>query len=145
MYIYMGFSGGSDSKESACNAGRSSEGRKEMATTPVFLPEEFHRQRLRSMGSQRVRHNYTTNTCTYTNVYAAAVVQSHSHVLLFVTPWIAACQAASLEVCPSSCPLHQSCHPASHLLMPSSPSALNLTQHQDFSNESAACIRWPTN
>ena len=48
----MGFPGGSDSKESACNAGnlgsipglgRSPE--KEMATHPVFLPGESHGQR----------------------------------------------------------------------------------------------------
>ena len=46
-----------------------------------------------------------------------AVVQSSSHVRLFVTLWHAACQASlSLtpppEVCPSSCPLHQWCHPS---------------------------------
>ena len=48
----MGFPGGSDSKESACNAGdlgsipglgRSPE--KEMAPHPVFLPGESHGQR----------------------------------------------------------------------------------------------------
>ena len=48
----MGFPGGSDSKESACNAGnlgsipglgRSPE--KEMATHPVFLPGESHGKR----------------------------------------------------------------------------------------------------
>ena len=31
----------------------------------------------------------------------------------------------------------------SHLLIPSSPSALNLSQHQGLSNESAVHIRWP--
>ena len=31
----------------------------------------------------------------------------------------------------------------SHLLMPSSPSALSLSRIRDFSNESAVCIRWP--
>jgi len=31
----------------------------------------------------------------------------------------------------------------SHPLSPPSPSALNLSQHQSFSNESAFCIRWP--
>ena len=48
----MGFSGGSDSKESACNAGdqgsipglgRSPE--EEKAPTPIFLPGESHGQR----------------------------------------------------------------------------------------------------
>ena len=33
--------------------------------------------------------------------------------------------------------------PSSHPLMPSSPSALNLSQHQDLSNESAVRIWWP--
>ena len=31
----------------------------------------------------------------------------------------------------------------SHLLSPSSPPALNLSQHQVFSKESPLCIRWP--
>ena len=35
------------------------------------------------------------------------------------------CPSSSPEVCPSSCPLHRWCHPASHSLTPSS-SALNL-------------------
>ena len=34
--------------------------------TPVFLPGEFHGQRsLQSMGSQRVRHDWATNTFTW--------------------------------------------------------------------------------
>ena len=44
------------------------------------------------------------------------VVQSPSHVWLFATPWTAAFQASlhspSPGVCPSSCSLHQWCHPA---------------------------------
>ena len=32
---------------------------------------------------------------------------------------------------------------SSHPLMPSYPSAFNLSQHQDFSNELSVCIRWP--
>ena len=43
------------------------------------------------------------------------VVQSLSHVPLFVTPWTAACQATypspSPEVGLDSCPLYQWCHP----------------------------------
>ena len=43
-----------------------------------------------------------------------------------------------------SCPLCQWCCPTpSHHLFPSSPPALNLSQHQGFSNELALCIRWP--
>ena len=49
----MGFSGGSDSKESACNAGdmgfipgsRKICWRREWLPSPVFLPGEFHGQR----------------------------------------------------------------------------------------------------
>ena len=47
------------------------------------------------------------NTCV-------VVVQSLSHVWLFVTPWTGACQAScpslSPRVCPSSCPLNQWYH-----------------------------------
>ena len=44
-----------------------------------------------------------------------AVVQLPSHVWLFASPWTAACQACSSpspRICPSSCSLHQWCHPA---------------------------------
>ena len=43
------------------------------------------------------------------------------------------CPSPSPEVCLSSCPLHEWCHPAiqpSHPLMPSSPSVLSLSHHQ---------------
>ena len=40
------------------------------------------------------------------------------------------CPSPSPEVCPSSCPLHGDAIQPSHPLMPSSPSALNLSQHQ---------------
>ena len=40
------------------------------------------------------------------------------------------CPSPSPEVCPSSCPLHQSCHSAISSSDPSSPSALNLSQCQ---------------
>jgi len=63
----MGFSGGSDGKESACNMGDwgSIPGEKipwkrEWLPTVVFLPREFHGQRSlmgSSKGSQRVRHD----------------------------------------------------------------------------------------
>ena len=79
---------------------------------------------------------------------SVVAVQSCSHVQLFVTPWIAACQASfsftlsgnlfklmSIELMmPSNhlilrCPL---------LLLPSVFSSIRA-----FSNESALCIRWP--
>ena len=47
---------------------------------------------------------------------AVVAVQSPSHVQLFATPWMAACQASCSSpfpgVCSSSCSLHQWCHPA---------------------------------
>ena len=50
------------------------------------------------------------------DLYCLFVVQSPSRVWLFVTPWTAAHQASlsftSSQSCPSSCPLHQWCHPA---------------------------------
>ena len=75
------------------------------------------------------------------------VFQSPSCVWLFETPWTAAHQASlSLtQVCPSSCPLHQWCHPAI-----SSSDALFFLCSQSlsapgihFSTESAVHIRWP--
>ena len=68
----MGFPGGSNGKESACNAGDPglisglgrSPGEGNSKPTPVFLPGEFHGLRgssepgrLQSMGSQRVGHD----------------------------------------------------------------------------------------
>ena len=75
-------------------------------------------------------------------------VQSLSHVRLFATPWIAACQASlsitnslsllklmSIEsVIPSSHLIL--CHP--HLLLPPIPPSIRV-----FSNKSAFRIRWP--
>ena len=50
--------------------------------------------------------------------------------------------SSSPDVCPSSCPLHQWCHPAISwcplLLLPSIFPSI-----RDFPNESAICIRWP--
>ena len=52
VYNILGFPSGSDSKESACNAGDLSlisdwkiPWRREWLLTPVFLPGEFHEQR----------------------------------------------------------------------------------------------------
>ena len=52
-FLILGFSGGSDGKESACNAGDQgsipgsgrSPGKGNSQPTPVFLPGEFHGQR----------------------------------------------------------------------------------------------------
>ena len=71
------------------------------------------------------------------------VVQSLSHVQLFVTPWTAAhrfpCPALSLKVCSNSCPLNQWCHPTiSSPVIPSIFPSIRV-----FSSESALRIRWP--
>ena len=69
------------------------------------------------------------------------------HVQLLATPWIARppCPSPSPEVCPSSCPLHQWCHPAIYLILwrPLLLLPSNFPSIRDFSNESAVCIRWP--
>ena len=75
-------------------------------------------------------------------------VQSLSHVWLFVTPWIAACQA-SLSITNSQSSLRltsiESVMPSSHLnlcrpllLMPPIPPSIRV-----FSNESTLSMRWP--
>ena len=74
----MGFPGGISGEESACQHRRYKRcvfnpwvrkipWRRKWQHTPVFLPGEFHGQRslgAKSMGSQRVRHNWATNTQT---------------------------------------------------------------------------------
>ena len=50
------------------------------------------------------------------------------------------CPSPSPEVCPSSCPWHWWCHPATSS---SVPTALNLSQHQGLSNASSVHIKWP--
>ena len=78
---------------------------------------------------------------------SVVAVQSCSHVQLFVTPWIAACQASfsftisgnlfklmSIELVMPSNHLIIRCP----LLLPSVFSSIRA-----FSNESALCIRWP--
>ena len=49
-----------------------------------------------------------------------------------------------LEFCSNSCPLSWWCHPTiSSSVAPPFPPALNVSQHQGFSSESALHIRWP--
>ena len=67
-----------------------------------------------SIGSQRVGHNW--NNLAHMNISFVVVVQSPSCVQLFETPKTvthqASCPSPSPRVCPSACPLHQWCHPA---------------------------------
>ena len=50
--------------------------RREWKPTPVFLPGESHRQRLQSMRSQWVRHNWATNTHTQCQVHSPCCAMS---------------------------------------------------------------------
>ena len=72
---------------------------------------------------------------------AFSSIQSLSHVQLFATPWIAACQASlsitkfmSIELMMPSNQLIP-CHP---ILLPSIFASI-----RDFSKELALCIKWP--
>ena len=77
---------------------------------------------------------------------APVVVQSLSHVLLFVTPQTAAyqvlCPPLPLRVCSNSCPSSQWCY----LIISSSATpfsiAFNLSQHHGFFQWMAFHIRW---
>ena len=80
--------------------------------------------------------------------YKGSSIQSLSHVWLFVTPWIAACQASLsitnsrslLKLMPIESVTLSShlflCHP--FLLLPPAPPSIKV-----FSNESALHMRWP--
>ena len=75
--VCVGFPGGSESKESACNAGdlglipglERSPGEKRMAAHSSIvawrIPWTEEPGGLQSMGLQRVRHDLTTNALTY--------------------------------------------------------------------------------
>ena len=69
-----------------------------------------------------------------------------SCVQLFEIPWMAICQV-SLSITNSKSLLKfmsiESVMPSISSSVIPSPPALNLSQHQVFSNESALCIRWP--
>ena len=73
-------------------------------------------------------------------------VQLLSHVWLFATPWIAACQASLSSPTPNysnSCPLSQWCHPTiSSSVFPLLPSSI-FPSIRVFSSESDLRIRWP--
>ena len=84
----------------------------------------------------------------YIPMYQFSSVQSLSRVRLFVTPWIAACQA-SLSITNSRSLLKlmsiELVMPSSHLilccpllLLPPIPPSITV-----FSNESTLCMRWP--
>ena len=77
-------------------------------------------------------------------------VQLLSRVRLFTTPWTAAHQASLSLIISRSLSEFMSIEPViliqpSYPLLPSSPSAFNLSQHQGFFpvSQLAICIRWP--
>ena len=77
MYLTVGFPGGSDGRESACNAGTPRfdpwlgkiAWRRAWQPMPVFLPTESHGQRslvgYHPWGHKRVRHDGPSNTHTH--------------------------------------------------------------------------------
>ena len=85
--------------------------------------------------------------CEHSAVLGVVVLQSPSHVWLFVTPWTAARQASFLHFLPEFAQLMsiESVMPSNHLilchpllLLPSIFPSIRV-----FSNESALHIRWP--
>ena len=116
--LASGFSGGSDSKESACNAGDPGfdpwvgkiPWRRAWQPTPVFLPVESPWTevpgRLQSMGSQRVRHDWAQTaqrsqltTCGYIWLYSGHVTprrnKENEHMLGHEGVWELLCLAGS--------------------------------------------------
>ena len=79
--------------------------------------------------------------------FQLSLVQSLSHVQLFVTPWTAArppCQSSTPGVYSNSCPLSQWCHPTiSSSVIPLSSHLQSFPASGVFSNEAALRIRWP--
>ena len=76
------------------------------------------------------------------------VVQSLSHVWLFVTQWTVACQASLSSIISQTLLKFMSVNSVMaiqyiHLLPPPSPFAFNLSQHQIFANELTLHFRWP--
>ena len=88
----------------------------------------------------------------HTNLFMAWIflfhsVQSFSHVRLFITPWITACQASlsitNSRVHSDSCPSSPWCHPAiSSSVVPFSSCPQSLPASVS-SNESTLGMRWP--
>ena len=118
------------------------------------IPRTKHLCELKSIGSQRVRHDWANienkymKRCFTSCVIQFSSVQSLSRVWLFATPWTGARQASLSITNSRSLPKLMSiellmpsnhnilCHPL--LLLPS-----NFPNIRVFSNESALRIRWP--
>ena len=132
--------------------------RREWLRTPVFWPEEFHRQRsLAGYSPWGHKQSDTTERFSLCATYYSRSYEVHiqfssvqllSHVRLFATPWIAACQA-SLSITNSQNSLRltsiESVRPSSHLILgrpllflPPIPPSIRV-----FCNESTLRMRWP--
>ena len=116
--------------------------KKKWQPTPVLLPGESHGGRILVGYSPRgCKELDTTEWLHFHFIHIFSSVQSssaqsHSRVRLFVTPWIAACQA-SLSITNSRSSLRfmsiESVMPSSHLILSSpSPPAPNPSQHQSL-------------
>ena len=122
-------------------------------TLSLAPPEQFEANLRNHLSPQGRKELDTAKQLTLSHfrnntLLSISSVQSLSRVQLFVTPWIAACQA-SLSVTNSQSSLRlmsiESVMPSSHLilccpllLLPPIPPSIRV-----FSNESTLCIRWP--
>ena len=134
--------------------------RRKWQPTPVFLPGESQGRgslvgclwgRTKSDMTEATQQQQQQHRILKLHIYIYFFffsVQSLSHVQLFVTPWIAACQT-SLSIINSQSSLRlmsiEAVMPSSHLvlchpllLLPPIPPSIRV-----FSNESALCIRRP--
>ena len=98
--LHVGFPGGSDGKQSACNVGRPGldhwvgkiHWRRAWQPTPVFLPGESHGQRSLvgySPWGRRVWDDWATNThvCAHAYMTMCMHVYQHMHACLCVCVW----------------------------------------------------------
>ena len=146
--------GGSDGKESACNADLCVNPwvgkipwRKKCQPNSVFLPAEFHAHRkepgsLESMGSQTAGRDWVTIT------HSLLLLSLPSHVHQFATSWTAAGQVSLYLTIYWSLPKFMSIEsvmPSSRLILLRPLLLLPLTfpSIRDFSNKSSVHIRWP--
>jgi len=86
-HIYMGFPGGSVSKESACDEGDlgsipgSGRSPGEGKGYPFQYPGLEHSMDCRVCGSQRVRHDWTTITFTHTHTHTHTYIYIYIYIL----------------------------------------------------------------
>ena len=115
LTLYLGFPGGSDGKVSACNAGdmvwsmdQEDPLEKEMAThssIPAWrIPWTEEPGKLQYMGSQRVRHDWTTNITLLLHY-----IYNYLHGVFITFSWVAQsclilCDPIDCNVCQASCP-----------------------------------------